>query len=580
LPGMPRVRPVVRTIVALVLAGPVLIACRSTQASTHHTGGGTLDPGRVAPEFEADWEAVKRAQASDPGAPAVAAAADRLLAREPPRNLRLAAFHAKAEQALLVGDYPGALGHAGAGLADVTKARGAGEELPAAEQGLAQQLARVRALAAAQAGDPKQALQWLQAVRPGGDPDLDLLAAVAVARERADDRPGAVLAHAQWRAAVADDSPEAAYAEARMRALWSGLDAAALEGAARQAQGTVAAACLLTRAGHAPDPKAPAWVQACLAGAGKIGLLLPRTGKFAGLADIQLAAASAAVQVLARGQASAEVAELVWQDAGSTPDLAGKATAMLLRSGADVLVGPVGPGNVDAAVKAAAAAGGKSRFVLPGEGTSAAPGIAPTLEARAAALVEQAKSLKRTSAVILAPDNAYGKRAAESLQRTLAKSGIKLSKSLYYPNSETSFAKTLAPVLDLLKGDVAVFIPDQLARTELVVRQLARAGVGNNVVLFTTGEGFAAETLGPGHEVLNGVYVAPAAWPTPEAAAFAAEYAAREGHDPGDQAWLVYRAVAAAWGGGRIAPPAAAVLKVEGGRLVLAAPTLQPRETR
>ena len=577
---MPRVRPVIRTLVALALAGPVLVACRSTHASGTHTGGGTQDPGRVAPEFEADWEAVKRAQASDPGAPAVAAAADRLLAREPPRNLRLAALHAKAEQALLAGDYAGALGHAGTGLADVVKARGAGEELPPAEQGLALQLARVRALAAAPIGDPQQALQWLQAVRPAADPDLDLLAAVAVARGRTDDRAGAVLAHAQWRAAVADDSPDAALAEARMRSLWLGLDAAALESAARPVAGTPAAACLLTRAGHAPDPKAPQWVQACLPGAARIGLLLPRTGKFAGLADIQLAAASAAVQVLARGQA--EVADLVWQDAGSTPDQAGKATGLLLRSGADVLVGPVGPGNVDAAVKAAAAVGGKSRFVLPGEGTAAAPGIAPTIEARVGALVDHAKRLGRTSAVILAPDNAYGKRAAESLERALAKSGIKLSKSLQYLSNETSFAKTLAPALDALKGEVAVFIPDQLVRTELVVRQLARAGVGKTAMVFTTGEGFAAETLGPGHEVLAGVWLAPAAWPTPDAAAFAAEYVAREGYDPGDQAWLVYRAVAAAWGGGRIAPPAAAVLRVEGGRLVLAAPQadLQPRETR
>lgn len=567
-------RHVARTIVACILAGPLLLACRTTNASgTHAVVGGTQDPGRVAPEFEADWEAVKRAQSSDPAAPAVAAAADRLLAREPPRNLRLAALHAKAEQSLLVGDYPGALRFASGGL-DASR----GDPLSPPEQGLVQQLSRVRALAGAQTGDP-QALQWLQAVKPAADPDLDLLAAGAVARERADDRPGAVLAYARWRAAVADDSPAAALAEARMQALWGGVDVLALEAAARQTDGA-AASCLLTRAGHAPDPQAPAWARACLPGAAKIGLLLPRTGKFAGLADIQLAAASAAVQVLARG--GREAVELVWQDAGSTPDQAGKATAALVRSGADVLVGPVGPGNVDAAVKAAAAAGGKSRFVLPGEGTSAAPGIAPSLEARVAALVGQAKALKRTSAVVLAPDNAYGKRAAESIQRSLEKTGIKLTRSLYYPDSETSFAKTLAPVLDQLKGDVAVFIPDRLVRMELVVRQLARAGVGNTAAVLTTGEGFAADALGPGHEVLTGVWVAPAAWPTPDAAAFADEYAAREGQAPGDQAWLVWRAMVAAWGGGRIAPPTAAVLRVEGGRLVLAAPPadLQPRETR
>ncbi|MBL9101952.1 MAG: ABC transporter substrate-binding protein [Myxococcales bacterium] len=565
-------------IVSVALAGPWLGACRSTHASgTHAVGVGTQDPGRVAPEFEADWEAVKRAQTQDPGAPAVAAAADRLLARDPPRNLRLAALHAKAEQALLAGDYPGALRFASGGV-DVGAARG--EPLSPPEQGLVQQLGRVRALAGAVAADdPKQALAWLKDAEIGTDPDPDLLAAVAIARERAGDRAGAVLAYAQWRAALGDDDPAAALAETRMQALWVGVDDLALEATARQTTG-LAAACLLTRAGHAPDPAAPAWVRGCVPGAAKIGLLLPRTGKFAGLADIQLAAASAAVAVLARG--GREAASLVWQDAGSTPAEAGKATAALVRGGADVLVGPVGPGNVDAAVKSAAAAGGKSRFVLPGEGTSAAPGIAPTLEARAGALVAHAKQLGRASAVILAPNNSYGKRAGDSIEKSLEGSGIKLLRSLYYPDSETSFARTLAPVLDLLvKGEVAVFIPDRMVRMELVVRQLARAGVGKNAAILTTGEGFS-EALGPGHEVLNGVWVAPVAWPTPDAAAFADEYQAREGQQPGDQAWLIWRAMAAAWGGGRIAPPAAAVLRVEGGRLVLAQPTadLQPRETR
>ncbi len=585
LPG-PLGRGLVVARVAAVLVvglGPALAACRTSQATgPGPTAQGTLDPGSVAPEFEADWEAVRRAQSADPAAPEIAAAADRLLSREPPRNLRLAALHAKADQALRAGDYAGALGHAGAGLAEVTKARASGGDLAAPEQGLAQQLARVRALAEAQVGDPQQALQWLTALPAASGADLERLAATATARERAGDRPGAVLAYAQWRAAAPGEGPEAALAEARMRSLWLGLDPAALETAARSAPGTPAASCLLTRAGHAADPQAPAWVTACRPGTARVGFLLPRSGKFAGLADVQLAAATAAVKVLARGAAT----EVVWQDAGSTPAEVARATTELVRAGVEVFVGPVGPGNIAAAVAAAAAAGGKPRFVVPGESTAAVTGVAPTIEARCAVLASTLRGLGRGAAVVLAPDNSYGKRAAEALTKSLRESNAKLLKVIYYPDDMTSFAKLVAPVLGELKGDVALLVPDRLARLELLLRQLVRSGMavdrtgGKGVAVLSTGEGLAAETLGPGHEILDGVWLAPVAWPTPDADAFADEYAALEGQPPGDQAWLVWRAVAAAWAGGTSTPPIAAVLRVEGGRLV---PTpaqvqLRPRE--
>lgn len=564
---------------------PALAACRTSQATgPGPSAQGTLDPGRVAPEFEADWEAVRRAQASDPAAPEVAAAADRLLSREPPLNLRLAALHAKADQALRAGDYAAAQRHTAVGLDAVVKARASGGDLGAPEQALAQQLARVRALAEAQVGDPQQALQWLGALPAASGPDLERLAATAAARERGGDRPGAVLAYAQWRAAAGDDTPEAALAEARMRSLWLGLDPGALETAARTATGSPAAACLLTRAGHAPDPQAPAWVAACRPGVARVGFLLPRSGKFAGLADVQLAAAAAAVKVLARGSGT----EVVWQDAGSTPAEVSKATTALVRAGVEVFVGPIGPGNIEAAVTAAAAAGGKPRFVVPGEASAAVTGVAPSLEARAAALATHLRGLGRRGAVVLAPDNSYGKRAAEALAKSLSQGGTKMLKTLYYPDDMVSFSKFVAPALAELQGEVALVVPDRLARMELLLRQLVRSGMavdragGKGVAVLSTGEGLTADALGAGHEILDGVWLAPVAWPTPDADAFADEYTALEGQPPGDQAWLVWRAVAAAWAGGIATPPVAAVLRVESGRLVPAPAQVQlrPRETR
>ena len=569
----------------LVVGVAPALACRSSQATGPGPAlTGTLDPGSVAPQFEADWEAVRRAQASDPAGPEVAVAADRLLLREPPRNLRLAALQAKANQALRAGDHAGAQRNAAAGLAEVVQARAEAGDLPAAEQGLAQQLARVRALAEAMVGDPQQALQWLAALP--GTPDGERLAAMAIARERAGDRPGAVLAFAQWRTIAADDSPEAALAESRMQALWVGLDPGTLETAARGAAGTPAAACLLNRAGHPPDPKAPAWVSSCRPGAARVGFLLPRSGKFAGLADLQLAAATAAVQVLARGAGKA--IEVLWQDAGSTPAEVAKATTALVRAGVDVMVGPVGPGNVEAAVAAAAAAGGKPRFVVPGEASAVVTGVAPSLEARSAALAAQVRALGRSGAVVLAPDNSYGKRAGEAVAKSLSDNGIKVLKRLNYPDDMTSFAKFIAPVLPELRAGVALVVPDRLARLELLLRQLVRSGMtadrgdGKGVAVLSTGEGLSADALGPGHEILGGVWLAPVAWPTPEGDAFAEAYTALEGQPPGDQAWLVWRAVATAWGGGPSTPPVAAVLRVESGRLVPAPAQVQlrPRETR
>ena len=571
--------------VLVVGVAPGLAACRTPQTTGSGPAmHGTLDPGRVAPEFEADWEAVRRAQSADPAGPEVAAAADRLLSREPPLNLRLAALDAKAEQALRVGDYGAAQGHASAGLAEAAKARAGGGDLAAAEQALAKQLARMRALAGAQVGDPVEALQLLAALPAAAGPDLERLAATATARERAGDRPGAALALAQWRAAARDDSAEAAVAEARLRSLWPGLAPASLEAAARGAPNTAAASCLLTRAGHAADPQAPAWVAGCRPSKPRVGFLLPRSGKFAGLADVQLAAAAAAVQVLAQGKP----VEVVWQDAGSTPAEVGRATGLLVRAGVEVFVGPVGPGNVEAAVAAATAAGGKPSFVVPGESTAAATGVAPTIEARAAALVAQLRRLGRGSAVVLAPDNSYGKRASEAVAKSLRESGAKILKTLYYPDDMVSFAKFVAPALAELRGDAALIVPDRLARMELLLKQMVRSGLsieraggGKGVAVLSTGEGFSADAIGSGHDVLEGVWLAPVAWPTPDAAAFADAYSSLEGQPPGDQAWLVWRAVSAAWNGGAATPPIAAVLRVEGGRLVPAPAQvdLRPRET-
>lgn len=573
-----RGRPLLSAAVALA----VMTACRGSHA-VGPSGATTsaVDPGHVDPAFESDWQAVRDAQTKDPGGQAVAEAADRLLAKDPPLNLRLAAHQAKAGQGLTRADYAGALASAREGIQEIARARAQNHELDATERELAAALLRSQALAEAEAGDPQAALQAIAAT-PEADRDPDLLAANAHARARLGDKAAAALAYAQWRTAVPEGSPAAVLAEARLKEQLIGLDTPALEAAARKAPGTPAAQCLLARTGRAAPEGAPAWVSGCAqaaatSGAPRIGLLLPRTGKFAGLSDIQLAAAAAAVRVLAG--ASAAAVQIAWKDAGSSPAEARAAAQALISSGADLLVGPVGPGNVEAAAEVVAGSGGRVRLVVPGEGSDSVAGVAPTIEARAGALAQAVGRTSKSTAIVFAPDNAYGKRAVAALERSLPKNGVKSLKTFYYPTNTTSFAKVLDPARSSLK-DAAVIIPDQLSRAELVVRQLVRDGFAVDrprqpgVPVLSTAEGVGPDTIGAGHEVLDGVLVAPVAWPTPEAAGFAETYTAMEGEAPGDQAWLVWRAVARAWSGVDAGPPTAAVLRVESGRLVATEPSV------
>jgi branched-chain amino acid transport system substrate-binding protein len=571
-----RGRPLLRVAVALA----VMTACRGSHAvGPNGATTGTVDPGRVDPAFESDWQAVRDAQTKDPGSQAVAEAADRLLAKDPPLNLRLAAHQAKAGQGLTRADYAGALASAREGIEEIARARAQNHELDATERELAAALLRSQALAEAEAGDPQAALQAI-AASPEADRDPLLLAANARARARLGDRAAAALAYAQWRSAVPEGSPAAVLAEARLKEQLIGLDTPALEAAARKASGTPAAQCLLARTGRAAPEGAPAWVSGCAQAAAspggpRIGLLLPRTGKFAGLSDIQLAAAAAAVRVLAG--ASAAAVQIAWKDAGSSPAEARQAAQALIGGGAELLVGPVGPGNVEAAAEVVAGSGGRVRLVVPGEGSDNVAGVAPTIEARAGALAQAVGRLSKSTAIVFAPDNAYGKRAVAALEKSLPKNGVKTLKTFYYPPGTTSFAKVLDPARSSLK-DAAVIIPDQLSRAELVVRQLVRDGFAVDrprqpgVPVLSTAEGVGPDTLG--------VLVAPVAWPTPEAAGFAETYTAMEGEAPGDQAWLVWRAVARAWSGVDAGPPTAAVLRVESGRLVATEPTvsLTPEE--
>lgn len=127
----------------------------------------------------------------------------------------------------------------------------------------------------------------------------------------------------------------------------------------------------------------------------------------------------------------------------------------------------------------------------------------------------------------------------------------------------------------LTRAGSATIVADSVGRTELLVRQLRRAGVsvdasgGKGRMVLATGEGVSPAALGPGHEALEGVIVAPVASPDPAAAGFVDEYNRLEGHAPDPQALLVWVALRRAWAGETAAAPEAVrLVRVQGGRLV------------
>ncbi|MFO7562219.1 MAG: ABC transporter substrate-binding protein [Enhygromyxa sp.] len=559
------------TVLALL---PMVISCQ-TRAGQGQTST-LVDPSEIPENLRDEWEALEQAKQADRASEAVDAAADALLEREPPPALVAGALHAKAERQYILGNDADAIALADEALATLAalasgqdKTRGSLGGKKQAE--LESALARVLALALTRGGDPARALTQIDALESWDGMDaVELRGARAVALDRKGDTPAALAAFVAWRELLLPDSPDAGYAEERIAALVAHLDRDTIEALATAAPGPHAADCLRATLGIDPGDQAPDWVSACRPLPARIGILLPRSGKLAALADAQLAAAVAAVTVLGRQRP----VSVLWRDSGSSPNTARVGADRLVADGAELIIGPVGASNV----RAALATVGDDRFVLPGESTAGALGIAPTLEQRTIALIDHALAAGASSVIVLVPENGYGARvqkARDSLEKTKYKS----LKFISYPQSTTSFRPIVQPHYDSLRGGAALVVGDALPRTELIVRQLRRDQFrvsggkvdkeGTEVLVLGTGEGLAPDAMGPKHESLDGVILAPVAHPNAASRAFEDEYFAQQRARPDDQALLVWRALEAAWSGAASTlQPRPELVRIQGSNLV------------
>jgi ABC-type branched-subunit amino acid transport system substrate-binding protein len=554
--------------VTLLAALPTVLSCQTTRAG-QQPHSSLVDPAEVPAELRDEWQALVAAQAGDPGSEAVDSAADALLERDPPPGLHASALQAKAERQYLLGNDDQAIR-----LADEATALLASGDAPSKSKSRDQlRLAvdRTLALALTRGGDPARALALLAQLEASGGMDrVELRGARAIALDRGGDTAAALAAFVGWRELVADDTPDAGYAQERISALVEHLDRAAILGLVETAPGPDAADCLRATLGIDPGDQAPSWVRACRPLPDRVGILLPRTGKLSALADAQLAAAVAAVTVLGR----ARPVSVLWRDSGSSPDSARAGADRLVADGAEVIVGPIGASNVRAAISAV----GDDRFLLPGETTGSARGVAPTLEQRTVALINFARAQGARGVIVLVPDNGYGGRVrnAEKLVETSQSNSLKF---ISYPASTTSFAPIVSPLTKELEQGAAIIIADALPRTELIVRQLRRERLrvrggkvdseGTEVLVLGTGEGLAPDAIGAKHDSLDGVILAPAAHPDADSRAFEAEYFTQQKKRPDDQALLVWRAISAAWSGAAATlEPMPDLIRIQGSNVV------------
>ncbi|MGH1340390.1 MAG: ABC transporter substrate-binding protein [Nannocystales bacterium] len=524
---------------AVVLTAP---GCRRNSPSSIPTFLGDdrrseVDASSLDPALADAWTRLQAAWEDAPESERVPTIADEILEQNPPPELAREALHAKSAHAYLHGQDVDAAALAERGLSWEPKADKPGD--------LERSLTQLRLRALARGGDPQVALQELddpQWIAQAGLESGALAGIRAVALERDASFGPALTAYTLWRASVTDDSAAALYADTRIVALGRTLPKAAIEEEAAGLEPGPARRCLEALAGGArPAADEAKWVQACAGPPARVGVLLPRTGPLSAFADAQLAAAS----VSAVSLSEASVGGFLWRDAGSSKSSAASGARALVEEGATVIVGPIGASNVRAVHNAV---GDQVAVVVPGESVGGAMGVAPSLETRIDGLVRLARDRGARQIMVLTPDNGYGRRALKAIERSVGKKAKDDLVVQTYPVDTTSFQPLLAPLLGGLRAGGAVIVPDHVTRLESVVRQLIRldrapsADGSEGVMVLSTAEGASQTGLIDDRKVLSEVWIAPVAWASEGTADFEQAFLDAEGHPPGDQELLVFRA--------------------------------------
>lgn len=273
----------------------------------------------------------------------------------------------------------------------------------------------------------------------------------------------------------------------------------------------------------------------------RVALILPMTGAGQGAVAAQSMRNAAE---LALGEFPGSDLTLLVKDDNGTPEGAQAAVQQALAEGAELIIGPLFAGSVQAAGQVARQRG-KPVIAFSTDASVASQGVyllSFLVQEEVDRIVSFAAAQGRRSIAALIPETQYGRVAGARLQQAAAQQGIRIAALEYYPPGQPQMAlQRMAPVIGgpAPQAD-ALFIPENGDGLPAVAQALQMAGF-DPLRVKPLGTGLWDEPRAAALPILQGGWFA-----APDKrgfTAFAERYRARFNVDPIRLATLSYDAV-------------------------------------
>jgi ABC-type branched-subunit amino acid transport system substrate-binding protein len=209
----------------------------------------------------------------------------------------------------------------------------------------------------------------------------------------------------------------------------------------------------------------------------KVALILPMTGAGQGAVVAQSMRNAAE---LALGEFQGSDLTLLVKDDNGTPEGAQVAAQQALAEGAELIIGPLFAGSVQAAGQAARQ-GGKPVIGFSTDASVASQGVyllSFLVQEEVDRIVSFAATQGRRSVAALIPETQYGRVAGVRLQQAAAQQGIRIAALEYYPPGQPQTAvQRMAPIIggSAPQAD-ALFLPENGDGLPAVAQALQMAG--------------------------------------------------------------------------------------------------------